>query len=39
MLIKRFKCDFCQKEIPDVEYIRYWGLCCICWNKPSNKKK
>lgn len=25
------KCACCGKEISDVEYIRYGGVCKICW--------
>ena len=28
---ERAKCTCCGKNISDVEYIRYGGVCKICW--------
>lgn len=33
------KCLYCGKEIADVEYIRYGGICISCWHVNNNKKK
>ena len=32
------KCPQCGKEISNVEYIRYGGVCCDCWHKNDNQK-
>lgn len=33
------KCPQCGKEISNVEYIRYGGVCCGCWHKNDNQKQ
>ena len=32
------KCPQCGKEISNVEYIRYGGVCCGCWHKNDIQK-
>lgn len=33
------KCIDCGKEIHDVEYIRYGGMCMVCWDINDKKRK
>ena len=32
------KCPQCGKEISNVEYIRYGGVCSTCWHKNDMAK-
>jgi len=33
------KCPHCGKEISNVEYMRYGGVCRDCWHKNENMKQ
>ena len=32
-------CPQCGKNIDDVEYIRYGGVCKVCWHTNDRKRK
>lgn len=39
MKAKKCVCAVCGKQISDVEYIRYGGVCNLCWHKEDMKRK